>query len=108
MGSERQPHAFQLATFHSQPSVSSDVGIGDLPLRGQPGKEFSANSPRQAWLTPDSQEPQSTLPLLHVTTRAQAEGKFLASWSTYWQGNRGCQLGSRVPEEWGKQNKALS
>lgn len=40
--------------------------------------------------------------------RAQAEGKFLASWSTYWLGNRRCVLRSPVPEEWGKQNKALS
>lgn len=40
--------------------------------------------------------------------RAQAEGKFLASWSTYWLGNRRRVLRLPVPEEWGKQNKALS
>lgn len=46
--------------------------------------------------TRGSQKPQSTLlPLMHVTGRAQAEGKFLASGSTYWLGNRRRGLRSR-------------
>lgn len=50
-------------------------------------QEFPENSLRQAWLAPDAYRSSSLL-LLRVTGRAQAEGKFLASGSTYQLGNR--------------------